>query len=252
MEYFTDENVAYMPSWARAAFLEGSHDTIVNGASRIGQQRGARRLDAMVFSDRTRKESNAADAVRRNAAAAAKKKTDRTNVLPVVGRPVVPTAAEDGLADGADWDGSGIYDCSVNDVAVDYNIPVEFVVDIMLTYGVTAPIAPTDGIRDRLTTDEIEKMLLLISSFDSMDLADRYSDRTVEELADDYDVDVFRITRICEAEDIYLPLESATRLQLSRESRVVDIVCGSTFSGQAFKYPSLLDGLDVELIQGVH
>jgi hypothetical protein len=143
-----------------------------------------------------------------------------------------------------DWDGAGLCDCSVADVAVDYNLPIEFVIDVMSVYGVRLPIHPGDSIRERLTTEEIERMLELITSFDSMDLSDRYSDQTIAELAEDYDVDVDRIVSACEAEGIHLPVGRDTRLQLSREDRVLDIARGRASVG-GHEYPPLLQGLIV-------
>lgn len=136
----------------------------------------------------------------------------------------------------------GIVDCTVSDVADDYSVPVEFVVDAMLHYGVPSPVRDTQSIRDSMTTEEIGKLLKLITSFDAQDLSERYSDRTIVELADDYDLPVEMFLEVCQKEGLYLCLEERTRLSVVREDRVLDIILKGAARGQS--YPSLLDGLE--------
>lgn len=236
MEYFTEENVSLMPSWARDAFLSGNHHEIEDGAKKLGQDRSTRRLEVILNASKS------------------KISDDETGgeVESPLGEDGVESefvARDDGKVPVGDlvddeWSGAGISDCSVADVAVDYNIPVELVIDIMSVYGVELPITPSDSVRERLATDEIERMLELITSFDCMDLSDRYSDQTIAELADEYDTDVNAIVTACVTENIHLTLGLATRLQLTREDRVLAIARGRALPG-GFEYPPLLHGLVV-------
>lgn len=141
---------------------------------------------------------------------------------------------------GVDGDG-GIVECRVADVSQDYSVPVELVVDVMLELGVKRPVNADDCLTHRLSAEEIDSLLHLITSFDAHDLADRYSDRSLAELADDYDLDVDELVHVCEEEGIFLTLSSATRLQLTREDRVLDIMINDAPRKQP--YPSVLEGL---------
>lgn len=138
--------------------------------------------------------------------------------------------------------GDGIVDCAVGDVAVDYSIPPEFVVDAMLAFGVPSPIKLSASIRDSMTSEEIQRLLKLITSFDTTDLADRYSDRSLVEVAEDYDVDVKALVKVCKMERLYLCLGENTHLSNVREDRVLEIL----LKGHAMNlpYPSLLEGLE--------
>lgn len=281
MEYFTDDNLSFMPSWAREAFLNGSHNELEKGANRLGQDRGTRRLDAIVNAGKARsREGEVAERLRKTGPGVAADDVEEDGADSVGPEVLDAEEGEDDVvglrrADGGenitddvaapgaspaldgddqppasfgvgtiaeDWEGEGILDCTVEDVAVDYNIPVELVVDIMWTYGVALPIKPSHGIRDSMTTDEIAQLLELITSFDCMDLSDRYSDHTLTELAEEYDTDVKLLVDACQAEGIYLALGKNTRLQLSREDRVLDIARGRATAG-GFDYPPLLHGL---------
>lgn len=236
MEYFTEENVSLMPSWARDAFLSGNHHEIEDGAKKIGQDRSTRRLEVILNASKSKISDDETGG-------------DVESQLGDDGLESEFVAEDDGKVPVGDlvddeWSGAGILDCSVEDVAVDYNIPVELVIDIMSVYGVEFPITPSDSVRERLTTAEIERMLELITSFDCMDLSDRYSDQTIAELADDYDTDVNAIVTACVTENIHLALGLATRLQLTREDRVLAIARGRALPG-GFEYPPLLHGLVV-------
>ncbi len=134
----------------------------------------------------------------------------------------------------------GPSDCCVQDVAEDYNVPVEFVADILLEHGVKSPQVD-DMIKERCSDQEIEALLHLITSFDAQDLADRYSDSTLTELADYYNLDIGAIEEVCEDEGIFCVLGRATRLQRTREDRILDILLHD--APRKKPYPSLLEGL---------
>lgn len=203
MDYFTDDHVKYMPSWAAEAYQSGEHRDLEEAALRIDAVTGGQRLHDIVA---------------------------RKKVIGVKG-----------LKD-ASVGGDGIVDCNVQDVAEDYSIPVEFVVDAMTHYGVPVPIRADQSIRDSMTTEEIERLLKLITSFDAVDLSDRYSDRTISELAEDYDVSVEQILDFCQKEGLFVFSDEKTRLSVVREDRVLDVILKGGARGQP--YPSLLQGLE--------
>lgn len=297
MEYFTEDNLDFMPSWLKKAFQDGSHQDIELGSSLLEQNQGTRRLDAMVAADRQRAGQNEQDSRRRDASfsseleengpsdendddavetsattdippettpraptpeemretddtlesetafatAAASEATPRTDQTVVTGETTDSHTAIEDLTE--EWDGSGVFDCSVSDVSLDYNVPIEFVMDIMISFGASTPIKVSDGIRDRMTSDEIQQMLLILTSFDAMDLCDRYSDRTLRELSEDLEFPLRDMMALCETEGIYLALGDQTRLQLSREDRIVDIMRGVAGRGQSYSH--ILEGLIV-------
>lgn len=203
MQYFQDDHVQFMPTWAAEAYRSGEHSDLEEAAMRITPLTGGQRLHDIV----------------------ARKKVSGVGPLKDV-----------------QVSGDGIVDCMVQDVAKDYSVPVEFVVDAMLHYGVPVPIRPDQSIRDSMTTEEIEQLLKLITSFDAQDLADRYSDRTINELAENYDLSVERILDVCQKEALYTCSGERTRLSVVREDRLLDIILKDAALGQP--YPALLQGLE--------
>eukprot|EP00177_Eucheuma_denticulatum_P001305 GFKZ01002367.1.p1 GENE.GFKZ01002367.1~~GFKZ01002367.1.p1 ORF type:complete len:344 (+),score=51.33 GFKZ01002367.1:164-1195(+) len=136
----------------------------------------------------------------------------------------------------------GIVDCTVADVAEDYGLPVEFVVDALLHIGVERPIMLQQSVRDCMTTEEIHRLVKLVGSFDAPDLADRYSDRSIREVAEDYDLHVQTLMDVCEKEGFFLCSKEETRLSLLKEDRILDILLRDAPYGQ--EYPSPLEGLE--------
>lgn len=207
MEYFTEQNLSHMPKWAREAYKSGNHSELEE-ASRLMEKKSLRRLHAL------------ADAQDSGAATG--------------------TASSGNTSNTSDNTSCGISECRVCDVAEDYDVPVEFVGDVLLELGVKSPRVD-DAISSRCNREEIGTLLHLISSFDAKDLSDRYSDSTLAELADDYDLDLDTITQLCADEQIYCIKEEDTRLQVTREDRILDILMKD--SPMKKPYPSLLEGL---------
>ncbi|CDF34287.1 unnamed protein product [Chondrus crispus] len=203
MDYFIDDHVQYMPSWAAEAYQSGEHRDLEHAAMRLNPTSTGQRLHDIV----------------------ARKK-------------LVGIESLKDVQSGRD----GIVDCTVEDVAEDYSVPLEFVVDAMIHYGVPVPISGNQSIRDSMTREEIERLLNLITSFDAVDLSDRYSDRTINELAEVYEISVDAILDVCQKEALYLCSAETTRLSIVREDRVLDIILKGGATGKP--YPSLLDGLE--------
>lgn len=200
--YLSKEYLHLMPSWAKDAYMDGTHSELEEGGRRISPSERSQRLHDIVAHS-----EGPATTIRKT--------------------PV---------------EGEGIVDCTVGDVADDYNVPFEFVVDAMIAYGVPIPIGMNSGIRDSMTTEEIHRLLKLITSFDPQDLSDRYSDRSIEELSHDYDLTPATIVQVCEEEALYLCNGEQTRLSVVREDRVLDIILNNGKRGQL--YPPLLEGLE--------
>ncbi|KAK1868112.1 hypothetical protein I4F81_010607 [Pyropia yezoensis] len=250
MEYFSDENVAHMPRWAAAAYAAGEHEALEAGADAIATSRGSRRLDAVRVAGLAAKAEAAAkkrrgrrDSLKDAGVVAdlggAPEGGERYTDVEVVGGADgvgVEAGQEDGVEEEDEEEeeevvedvdseaglGGSMVDCTVEAVAEDYNVPVECVVDLMDDFGVRRPIWQDDRIRDRLMTEEIEELLRVLTTFDALDLNDRYSDRSLEELADLYDIPIGTVSLTAEALGFFLPLGTSTRLRTDREEALID------------------------------
>lgn len=203
MEYFTMENAEYMPSWIRTMYENNEHGKLQAGSHQFSHRDGQRRLHDIVEGK-------------------SKFGEDTGNSVP-------------------DTQG-GIADCTIGEVAEDYNIPVEFIVDALVSFGVQTPLKRSQGIRDTCTSDEIRRLLFILARHDSTTLAERYSDRSIAEVAEDYDLQPEQIIAVCEKEGLYIHAGIDTHMSVVREDRVLEIIINDEPLGKP--YPPLLDGLE--------
>lgn len=201
MDYFTEENAMYMPSWIREMYEANTHYELQQGADRLVPTGSAKRLQDIV---------------------------DRRRASEALGSEV--------------QHGDGIADCTVGDVAYDYRVPIEFIVDALLAIGVPVPVTESTSIRDSMTSEEVSRLLRLVATHDPAVLADRYSDNCIEEVADAYDLHTEDILSICKREGLYLCNGAKTHLSVIREDRVLDILLKGEVLGKP--YPPLLEGLE--------
>ncbi|KAA8493798.1 hypothetical protein FVE85_4935 [Porphyridium purpureum] len=110
---------------------------------------------------------------------------------------------------------------TIGETASDFRVPVEFILDEVAALGARKPILPTDILEDRLLEDEIAKLTEVLTSFDCADLCDRYSDRTIREIAAYYELDVEDVEDICGAEGIELCLGADTHILKIREEQLL-------------------------------
>lgn len=199
MNYFSNENREFMPSWVLEMYENNDHQKLELGSNDLSRGFGFQKLHDI-----------------------AERRMD---------------GAFDGMT-GED----GIADCTIGDVADDYHVPIEFLVDALIAFGIQTPIKENQSIRGTLTTAEIQRLLLLFARHDSTTLAERYSDRCISELASDYDLDVHQILNVCQREGLYIHAGEETHLSLVREDRVLDIILNDEPMGK--DYPPLLEGLE--------
>jgi len=136
-------------------------------------------------------------------------------------------------------------DCSLQELADDYNIPVEYIIDRVLELGVSLPVHSTDLMKDRLTTAEVEGMLAWLTTFDTHDVYDSYSDRPVLEIAEDYGIAPQHMHTLCSRLGIFLAIGLDTRLTRDTEEQLValledtsNIISSSPTSSSAQSPPS--------------
>lgn len=199
MDYFSNENREFMPSWVREMYENNEHQKLELGSNDLSRGFGFKKLHDI--------------AERR------------------MGEAFEGMTGEDGIAD-----------CTIGDVADDYHVPIEFVVDALIAFGIQTPIKENQSIRGTLTTAEIERLLVIFARHDSATLAERYSDRCISELASDYDLDVGQILNVCQREGLYIHAGKETHLSLIVEDRVLDIILNNEPTGK--DYPPLLEGLE--------
>lgn len=65
----------------------------------------------------------------------------------------------------------GIEGLSIADIASDYRLPIELVVEEMFKLGAGLPLKPTELIKDCLEWDQIKELVFVVTSFDAADVS---------------------------------------------------------------------------------
>mmetsp|Transcript_508 Transcript_508/g.965 ORF Transcript_508/g.965 Transcript_508/m.965 type:complete len:377 (-) Transcript_508:944-2074(-) len=128
--------------------------------------------------------------------------------------------------------GSTAAECSVSDLAEDFNIPVEYLIQVVVNFGVSPPIDASAKMKDLLNADQIEQIIAELTTFDFYSLNDSYSDRPVRELCQLYDLTESQIQKLCKDLQVFLPIGLDSRLILDDEKKLVSVLEGDPFPGE--------------------
>ncbi|GJQ11332.1 hypothetical protein GpartN1_g3123.t1 [Galdieria partita] len=105
-----------------------------------------------------------------------------------------------------------IFDLTVEEVAEDYGLPLDYVVDVLVSNGVGEPINPTDILASRVKESKKMDVLEALSFSDAIEIGDLYLQPTVEEMAQANGLAVSQVLDFLCKEGFEAPLGSRTRI----------------------------------------
>ncbi|GJD12834.1 hypothetical protein Gasu2_69030 [Galdieria sulphuraria] len=76
-----------------------------------------------------------------------------------------------------------IFDLTVEEVAEDYGLPLDYVVDVLVSNGVSESIQPSDILASHVKENKKMEVLEALSFSDAIEVGDLYLQPTVEEIA---------------------------------------------------------------------
>jgi len=115
-------------------------------------------------------------------------------------------------------------DCTLKEVAFDYQIPICYLADVICGWGVQAPIDPDALLGDMVTGEQAFAILEAIHTLDVGALNDRYADYDLITLCNEYDVDVIDGFELAVKEGWNLPFGVRTFLRVEQEDELVRIL----------------------------
>lgn len=115
---------------------------------------------------------------------------------------------------------------SVAQIADDYRVPVEFIMEMMLELGIAQPIRLTDTLGARLPhaqrrAEVVEEMANRLHGVCCDDVMDWYTDESVEEMAAERDVAWEDMLAACSECGVVLTMGAATRIRVEQRERVL-------------------------------
>lgn len=115
-------------------------------------------------------------------------------------------------------------DCTLKEIAFDYQIPICYLADVICGWGVQAPIDPDALLGDMVTGEQAFAILEAIHTLDVGALNDRYADYDLMTLCNEYDVDVIDGFELAVKEGWNLPFGVRTFLRVEQEEDFIRIL----------------------------
>jgi len=113
-------------------------------------------------------------------------------------------------------------DCTLKEIALDYQVPICYIADVLCGWGVPAPINPSDMLGDMITGEQAFAILEAIHTLDMGALNDRYADYDLATLCNEYDIDLADGFELAMKEGWNLPFGVRTFLRVEQEEHLVE------------------------------
>lgn len=120
-------------------------------------------------------------------------------------------------------------DCTLKEVAFDYQIPIYYLADVICGWGVPAPIDPDVLLGDMVTGEQAFAILEAIHTLDVGALNDRYADYDLMNLCREYGVDVIDGFELAVKEGWNLPFGVRTFLRVEQEDELIRILAKDNY-----------------------
>ena len=117
-------------------------------------------------------------------------------------------------------------DCTLQDIATDYSVPVCYLADVICMWGAPVPINVHDRLGDLVTGEQAFAMLEAVNSLDVAALHDRYSNQSLINLCGDYGIDLSEAFEMAIKEGWSLPFGVQTVLRVEQEDELLRVLGG--------------------------
>ena len=106
-------------------------------------------------------------------------------------------------------------DCTLDEIAMDYSVPIFYLADILCAWGVPPPIDTSMKLGDLVIGEQAYAILEAVTSFDSADMYNMFSDHTLISLAQTYKngVELRELFQVAMSEGMALPFGVHSRLR---------------------------------------
>ena len=112
-------------------------------------------------------------------------------------------------------------DCTLSDIAHDYSVPICYLADVLCMWGVPVPINPRDRLGDLVTGEQCFAIVEAIYSLDIGALNDRYSNMSIMQVCEYFEIDLKDAFEFAMKEDWSLPFGVQTNLRVEQEEELL-------------------------------
>ena len=114
-------------------------------------------------------------------------------------------------------------DCTLQEIAQDYSVPICYLADVLCMWGVQVPINIRDRLGDMVTGEQAFAILEAIYSLDVGSLHDRYSNDNLLTVCDYWEIDMKNAFEFAMKEGWSLPFGVQTHLRAEQEDELMRV-----------------------------
>jgi hypothetical protein len=119
-------------------------------------------------------------------------------------------------------------DSTLKEISMDYSVPIEYLADVVASWGVPVPIDPLGRLGDMVTGEQAFAMLEAIHTLDIAALHDRYSEDNLMNICDYYDIDLKEAFDFAMKRGWALPFGVRTFLRVEQEDELLEVLGGDS------------------------
>lgn len=117
-------------------------------------------------------------------------------------------------------------DSTLREIATDYSVPVCYLADVLCMWGVPVPINVDDRLGDLVTGEQAFAIVEAVNSLDIAALQDRYSNQSLLNVCNDWNVDLSEGFEMAMKEGWSLPFGVQTVLRVEQEEELLRVLAG--------------------------
>jgi hypothetical protein len=114
-------------------------------------------------------------------------------------------------------------DSTLYEIAMDYSVPLCYLADVLTIWGVSVPINVHDRLGDLITGEQAFALVEAVNSLDVGALQDRYSNLSLLQICDEWDIDLKDAFEFAMKEGWSLPFGVRTNLRVEQEEELLRV-----------------------------
>lgn len=121
-------------------------------------------------------------------------------------------------------------DCTLREIAMDFQVPICYLADVLCGWGVPPPIDTNAILGDMVTGEQAFAILEAIHTLDVGSLNDRYADFDLATLCNEYEIDLASAFELAMKEGWNLPFGVRTFLRVEQEEHLLEKLATDYYS----------------------
>ncbi|GAX19470.1 hypothetical protein FisN_19Hh045 [Fistulifera solaris] len=115
-------------------------------------------------------------------------------------------------------------DSTLQEICTDYSVPICYIADVLCMWGTEPPIHVHDRLGDLVTGEQAFALLEAVNSLDVAALQDRYSNQSLWQVCQEWEIDLAQGFQMAMTEGWSLPFGVHTNLRVEQENELIRVL----------------------------